>query len=183
MDSAASPHHRMLFGESGNVAQMAVQFARVAGRDGVGGRAGPGQPGGLAGASTPPPPLREAVQSGDVVRSRMDAGASPHSASGDDPPLRSGENAHGKRRLTTSPGGFRKIRKRALPVAGQPTSVGPATGSPSGRENTAGGRAGGSSPRSFTNRQKRSGDVVRTRMNPGVSPLRAGTFITRCGMW
>ncbi len=50
---------------------------------------------GLDTTPVPPPLLPEAVQSGDVVRTRMDTGASPHRASGDEAPCRSGEDPHG----------------------------------------------------------------------------------------
>jgi hypothetical protein len=45
-------------------------------------------------APAPLPPLQEPVQSGDVVRTRMDRGVSPLRASGDEAQCRSGEDPH-----------------------------------------------------------------------------------------
>jgi hypothetical protein len=180
MNSAASPHHRIVFGKSGIGGDQATPRAPGRAPDGFAYRAGRGRRGGLAGGSSPLPTLQEPVRSGDAVRTRMNTGASPLRASGDEARCRSGENPHEQRRLTTSPDCFREIRTHVAPVAPL-ASVTQGTGSASDRDSKArDGLAGSSSPLPFTNSQKRSGDVVRTRMNPGASLLRASTLITRC---
>ena len=67
----------------------AEQLADLRARYGTGGEDAAEAP---AAASTLPPARQEPVQSGDVVRTRMDAGASPHRASGDEAPCQSGED-------------------------------------------------------------------------------------------
>jgi hypothetical protein len=70
----------------------AEQLADLRARYGAGGEDAAEDP------VTAPPPLSTLpapVQSSDVVRTRMDAGVSPHRASGDDTPCRSGEDPHG----------------------------------------------------------------------------------------
>jgi hypothetical protein len=174
MDSAASPHHRIVSRKSGNGVDKAAQPAAGAARDGFGGWAGRSCPGGSGAGSSPRPPLPEPVQSGDVVRTRIDAAVSPHRASGDEAPYQSGENPHGKRRLTTSPDDFRQTRTRRSRGAHGLPRTGTGRARPRVGTGRPGGLAGGSSPCSFATPEKRSGDVVRTRMNAGASPLHGG---------
>ena len=170
MNSGASPHHRIVSGKSGIGVGRALQRTPGRAPDGFGCRDGRGRQGGLAGGSSSLSTLPEPVQSGDVVRTRMDAGVSPHCASGDEARCRSGENPRQQRRLTTSPDCFREIRK----TWSRWRHHSPRSGRGRARHQVGtarqGGLAGGSSPRLFTNPEKRSGDVVRTRMNTGASP-------------
>ena len=83
VNSGASPHHRIVFREDGSDRRLP----------------------GLSGLQAAPfsrSTLPEPGQSADVVRTRMNAGVSPHHASGDEAQCRSGENPRQQRRLTTS---------------------------------------------------------------------------------
>ena len=159
VNSAASPHHRIISGKSGIGVERAAPRTPGRAPDGFGCRAGRGRRGGLVRGTSPLPTLPEPVQSGDVVRTRMDAGVSPLRASGDEARCRSGENPRRQRRLTTSPDCFREIGKHGR--AGRRTSVGPALARARHQGGTArqGGLAGGSS--SLPPLQNRCNPVMR----------------------
>src|SRR5216117_2045718 len=77
MPSAASPHHRIVFGKTGNWVEGAARLASSPAQDWPGTGAGEARPGDLAGGSSPLFTTQSQKRSGDVVRTRMNRGVSP----------------------------------------------------------------------------------------------------------